>query len=184
MAKTNDIIENPVTHEQIRFLTTSEDSDGKLLKIEFTCKVGAQGPPEHIHPHQSETFEIINGNAGILLNGKEQFLTTGQKVTVPANAPHRFWNAGDNELLMTAEFKPALRTEFFLESVFSIAKQGKANKTGTPRNLFQFGAILNEYYGETFILGPPIIAQKFLAKVIGGLGKLIGYKGFVQYNRN
>ena len=85
---------------------------------------------------------------------------------------------------MTAEFKPALRTEYFLESVFSIAEQGKANKTGTPGNIFQFGAILNEYYGETFIVGPPIIAQKFLAKVIGGFGKLIGYKGFVPYNRN
>lgn len=184
MAKTNDIIENPVTNEKIRFLATSDDSDGKFLKIEFTCKVGAQGPPEHIHPHQSETFEVINGKAGILMNGKEQFLTAGQQVTVPANAPHRFWNAGDNELLMNAEFRPALRTEYFLESVFSLAKQGKANKLGTPRNLFQFGAILNEYYGETFIIGPPIIAQKFLAKVIGGFGKLIGYKGLVQYNRN
>lgn len=183
MAKTNDIIENSVTNENIRFLITSGDSKGELLKVEFKCKVGAQGPPEHIHPHQSETFEVFKGKAGILLNGKEQFLSAGQQVTVPANAPHRFWNAGDDELLMTAEFKPALRTEFFLESMFSLAKQGKVNKIGTPSNLFQFGAILNEHYGELFIIGPPVIAQKFLAKVIGGLGKLIGYKGFVPYNR-
>jgi hypothetical protein len=105
-------------------------------------------------------------------------------VTVPINAPHRFWNAGDTELLMTAEFKPALRTEFFLESIYSLAKQGKSNKAGTPSNLFQFAAILNEHYGEMFIIGPPIIAQKILAKVVGNVAKLFGYKGFVPYDRN
>jgi hypothetical protein len=72
MAKTNDVIENPVVGDKIRFLTTSEDSDGQILKIEFTCKVGAQGPPEHIHA-QSEKFEASSGKAGISMNGKNNF---------------------------------------------------------------------------------------------------------------
>jgi len=44
--------------------------------------------------------------------------------------------------------------------------------------------ILNEYYGEQFIIGPPIPVQKFLAKLVGGFGKLLGYKGFVPFERN
>ncbi|MEO6583307.1 MAG: hypothetical protein ABIO05_03230 [Ferruginibacter sp.] len=44
--------------------------------------------------------------------------------------------------------------------------------------------ILNEYYGETFIVGPPVGVQKFMVKFLGGLGKLLGYKGFIPYDRN
>ena len=184
MAKTNDIIENPVIGDKLKFLVTADDSKGETLKVHLWNKVGAQGPPEHYHPKQTETFVVISGTAGIKCNGKEHTLTAGQTLTVPMNAPHKFWNAGNNELEMTAELKPALRTEFFLETMYSLAKKGKVNKNAIPKNFLHFMTILNEYYGEGFIVGPPVGAQKFMAKVLGGLGKLLGHKGFVPYDRN
>jgi hypothetical protein len=45
----------------------------------------------------------------------------------------------------------------------------------------QFAAILNECYGELFVVGPPIPAQKFMAKVVGRFAKMIGYKGYVPF---
>jgi mannose-6-phosphate isomerase-like protein (cupin superfamily) len=184
MAKTNDIIENPVIGDKLQFLVTAEDSKGELLKVKLWNKIGAQGPPEHIHPKQIEIFEVISGTAGIKLHGTEHILTAGQTVTVPMNAPHTFRNAGENELIMTAELKPALQTEYFLETMYSLAKKGKVNKDSVPNNFLHFMTILNEYYGESFIVGPPVPAQKILAKIAGGLGKFLGYKGFVQYDRN
>ncbi len=184
MAKTNDIIENPVIGDKMQFLITAEDSKGETLKVKVWNKIGAQGPPEHIHPKQTETFEIISGTAGFKLNGKEQNLIAGQTITVPVNAPHKFHNAGDSELVMVVELKPALKTEFFLETFYSLAKKGKSNKNSVPNNFLHFMTILNEYYGEQFIIGPPIPVQKFLAKVVGGFGKLVGYKGFVPFDKN
>jgi mannose-6-phosphate isomerase-like protein (cupin superfamily) len=184
MAKTNDIIENPVIGDKLQFLVTAEDSKGELLKVKLWNKIGAQGPPEHMHPKQIETFEVISGTAGIKLNGREHILTAGQTITVPMNAPHKFRNAGEDELIMIAELKPALRTEYFLESVYSLAKKGKVNKDSVPKNFLHFMTILNEHYGESFIVGPPVPAQKILAKFAGGLGKLLGHKGFVPYNEN
>jgi mannose-6-phosphate isomerase-like protein (cupin superfamily) len=182
MAKTNDIIENPVGGYQIEFLVTAEDSHGRSLKIELWMKVGGHGPPEHMHTKQIETFEVIGGTLGINVSGKEYLLIAGQKITAPINAPHKFWNAGNTEVAMTVELRPALRTEFFMETMYSLAKRGKVNKEGVP-NLLQLAAILNEHYGEGVMVGPPIPAQKFLAKVIGGFAKSIGYKGFVPYDR-
>jgi mannose-6-phosphate isomerase-like protein (cupin superfamily) len=184
MAKTNDIIENPVIGDKLQFLVTADDSKGTSLKIKLWNKIGAQGPPEHMHPKQTETFEIISGTAGIKLNGKEHILTAGQSITVPMNAPHKFRNAGDDELVMTAELKPALRTEYFLETLYSLAKKGKVNKDAVPKSFIHFMTILNEYYGESFIVGPPVPAQKLLSRVLGGLGKFLGYKGFMAYDRN
>ncbi len=168
----------------MQFLITAEDSKGQILRVKVWTKIGAQGPPEHMHPKQTETFEIINGTAGFKLNGKEQILLAGQNITVPMNAPHKFRNAGDNELVMVVELKPALKTEFFLETFYSLAKDGKSDKNSVPNNFLHFMTILNEYYGEQFIIGPPIPVQKLLAKVVGGLGKLLGYKGFVPFDRN
>jgi hypothetical protein len=47
--------------------------------------------------------------------------------------------------------------------------------------LLQFATILNECHGELFIVVPPIISQKFMAKEVGGFAKKIGYKGFIPF---
>jgi hypothetical protein len=57
MAKTNQIIENPVMGDKLKFLITSEDSKGELLKVEVWLKSGAQGSPLHYHPMQSESLK-------------------------------------------------------------------------------------------------------------------------------
>lgn len=184
MAKTNDFIENPVIGDKMQFLTTAEDSRGEALKFKVWFKTGAQGPPEHMHPVQTEVFEVISGTAEFTLNGKLKNLTAGQTIAVPPNAPHKFRNAGDSELVMAVELKPALKSEFFLETFYSLAKKGQTDKNSVPKNFLHWMTILNEYYGEQFIVGPPVGLQKMMAKVVGGFGKLMGYKGFVPYERN
>lgn len=179
MANTNDIIENPVIGDKVQFLITAEDSNGELLKTKLWLKIGAKGTPEHVHPKQLETFEVVTGTAAIKLYGEEHILTAGQKIEIPKNAPHKFSNAGNEELIMIGELMPAMRTEFFIETMYAVAIKGKVNADAVPTDFFQFMTILKEYYGEVFIVGIPIPVQKLMTKVVGGLGKLLGYKGFI-----
>lgn len=183
MATTNQFIENKILGDRARFLVTASDSNGELMKAEMWVKPFGQGPPLHYHPIQTETFEVIRGQMGLMVDGKEMVIKSGEKFTIPANAAHKWFNAGEEELYVIGELRPALKTEFFLESMYSLANQGKTNKEGLPGTL-QFAAILNECYGELFIVGPPIPAQKFMAKVVGRFAKLIGYKGFVPFTKN
>lgn len=182
MAKTHDVITNPTVGDKVEFLVTAEDSNGELLRVQVWIDPGAQGPPEHMHPVQTETFAVVSGTAGLKVNGKTHLLTTDQQMTVPNNTAHKFWNAGDDELVMTVDLKPAFRTEFFLESMYSLANQGKTNKNAVPRNILQFAAILNDCYGEFYLVGPPVFVQKILAKVVGRIGQWLGYKGFVPFD--
>ncbi len=184
MAKTNDIIENPVIGDKLKFLVTASDSNGELLKVHLWNKAGAQGPPEHLHPRQTETFTIVSGTVGFKCNGQEKILTAGQSITAQKNEMHKFWTIGDTPSEMTVELRPALRSEFFLETWYSLAKKGEVKKDSTPRNFLQFMTILDGYYGEAFVAGPPILLQKLMARIFGGLGKMLGYKGFVPYKRN
>ncbi|MEO6348217.1 MAG: cupin domain-containing protein [Aquaticitalea sp.] len=180
MAYTNDMIENPVIGDKVQFLITSEDSKGEILKTKLWLKIGAKGTPEHVHPKQLETFEVISGTARIKLSGEDLILTAGQKIEIPKNAPHKFSNAGDDELIMIGELMPAMRTEFFIETMYAVAIKGKVNSEAIPTDFFQFMTILNEYYGEVFIVGIPIPIQKIVTKVVGGIGKVFGYKGFIS----
>lgn len=181
MAKTNQVIENKTFGDKAKFLVTAEDSKGELLKAELWCKPGGVGPPLHYHPIQSEHFEVVKGELSLICNGQKMILKPGEKFMVSPNDAHKWWNEGNEELIAIVELRPALKTEFFLETVYSLDLQGKTNKkTGLPSPL-QFAAILNECYGELFVVGPPIPAQKFMAKVIGGFAKMIGYKGYIPF---
>lgn len=55
-------------------------------------------PVEHVHLDQEETFTVLEGTFGCVLNGKEIPLKEkGESVVVPAGARHFFYNAGDLE---------------------------------------------------------------------------------------
>jgi len=183
MAQTNQVIENPVIGDKLKFLVTAEDSQGELLKIEIRTKSGAKGTPNHYHPQQTEAFEVIQGKLGIFDNGKTVLLKAGEKYTIEPNSLHRWWPEGDNDLLIHVEVKPAMKTEYFLETMYALAKQGKVNKEALPGPL-QFAAILNECYGELFVENPPVPVQKFMANVVGRMAKYLGYKGYVPFPQN
>ena len=88
------------------------------------------------------------------------------------------------ELILTSELRPALKSEYFIEIVIALASQGKTNAAGVPNNFIQFATILNQHYGELFVTNPPVPVQKHTARLIGGLGKLLGYKGYIPFDRN
>lgn len=180
MAKKNQIIENKTIGDKVKFLVTAEDSNGELLRAELWVKPSGEGPPLHYHPIQKETFNIIKGEMNLICDGKEMVLKTGESFTVLPNSAHKFWNGSNQEAIAIVELVPALKTEYFIETMYALDIQGKTNKKGLP-NLLQFAAMLNENYGELFIVGPPIFVQKFIAKVVGGFAKLIGYKGYIPF---
>jgi hypothetical protein len=53
---------------------------------------------------------------------------------VPAGTPHRFWNAGESELRFVCEIRPALQFESLLETMFSLAADGKTGRKGMPNH--------------------------------------------------
>jgi mannose-6-phosphate isomerase-like protein (cupin superfamily) len=181
MATTNQVIENRTIGDKVRFLVTGADSNGELLRAELWVKPSGEGTPMHYHPIQSETFRIVKGEMNLICEGKEMVLREGESFTVPANTPHKFWNGSGAEAIAIVDLVPALKAEFFLETMYALDMQGKTKKDGLP-HMLQFAAILHECYGELYVVGPPIPVQKFMAKVVGGFAKLIGYKGYIPFS--
>jgi quercetin dioxygenase-like cupin family protein len=180
MTRPGDVIEHPVTRERIIFRQTAQETQGALLQFDDILQAGGIGPPEHIHPHQEERFQVVSGTMGVRVGGREQILHAGESVDVPAGVAHIWWNAGNDELHQITEFRPALQLETFFETFFGLARDGKCDKVGQPKFL-QIAAMCPEY--DIYLSRPPIPIQKALFAVLGPIARLVGYRSsYPQYS--
>ena len=70
MIRQGDQITNPRTGQVMIFLKTSAETNGELLKIECFCPPTLERKPEHIHPFQQNSFEMISGSCIFRLVGR------------------------------------------------------------------------------------------------------------------
>ncbi len=170
MARRNDVIEHPVTGEQIIFLRTAEETNGELVQMGLVVKPAGFVSAAHVHPHQEERFEIQSGALTFAIDGDTRRVAAGGKVVVPAGTPHAWWNADAEEAVAVVEFRPTPKpslpfrsalelrrlTEECFETFFGLAQDGKVDpRTGMPDELW--GAlILLHYHPFAHVVEPPL----------------------------
>jgi quercetin dioxygenase-like cupin family protein len=176
MIRTGDTIENPVTGERVTFLKSAKDTGGEVVVIDTTVAPGGFVAAEHIHPYQSERFEILSGEVEFK-RGKEIVVAKpGEVVIVEPGTPHHFRNLSDKEeIRFRAEVRPALSFETFLETMYGLAADGKTNKKGLP-NPFRLAVIMNEQFDLVRLPFPPVWVQRTGLALGAPLGRLLGYE--------
>jgi quercetin dioxygenase-like cupin family protein len=175
MALKGDEIVNPRTGQRMKFLQTSRDTNGELLQIDCFNLPGGVKEPEHIHPYQENRFEILLGSLMFCIAGKEQLVNSGEVISIPSKVPHFFWNGCNDEVHYIQEFRPALRSEFFFEALFGLARDGKLNEKGTA-NLFLMADFVPDFWNEIRVTKPPEIVQSLLFGILRPVTKLLGYQ--------
>lgn len=180
MAKAGLVIENPVAGDRVVFRRTAADSNGEVLEFDLFADPGAQGPPEHIHPSQEESFTVISGTVRALIRGREHAFTAGEEFVVAAGTPHTWWNDGEEEAQVRVEVRPASRLEDFLKTMYGLAKDGKTNRKGVP-NPLQLAVVARQYFDVIHVARPPLVVQRVVFGVLGPLGRLLGYRADYPY---
>ena len=175
MAKRGDVIEHPVTGERITFLKTSEETNGEYALLDLHVKPHGFVAAPHVHPRLQETFEIRKGTFTFVIDDEKREVGSGEGATVPAGAPHAWWNSGEEEGVAVLEFRPALKAEEFFETFFGLAKDGKVSpKTGLP-NLLWLAVILRSYSDFIYLAKPPLAVQRAIFTPLAAVGRLLGY---------
>lgn len=185
MAPARASIENPVTGERFSIVQSAQETNGAVLQMDFFMRPYGFVAAEHIHPYQEERFKILAGTLHFHVAGRTQVLEAGQALVVPAGTPHKWWNAGAIEGHVLIEFRPAMQTQFFFETLFGLARDGKTDQHGRP-NLFQIAVLAPAYRNE---MQPAAWLDKLLFKmllpVLAPLGRRLGYKArYPQYSEN
>jgi mannose-6-phosphate isomerase-like protein (cupin superfamily) len=174
MIQIGDTIENPVTGERLVFRKTSRETGGQAVVIETFVQPNGFVAAAHVHPSQEERFEVLRGSVGFKVGRKKLVAGPGQRVTVPAGTPHKFWNAGEEEAHFVCEVRPALQFESLLETMFALAADGKTNRKGMP-NPLRLAVIAKAHFDTVQLPFPPALLQRIALAMGSPLGRLAGY---------
>lgn len=134
MITPGDTLENPVTGEHFRFLQTASSSGGELLAFELSLPPGGAVPIPHVHPRQTETFTVLDGEMRFRLGWKHVTSGPGDVVEVAPGVTHGFANAGTTEVRVLVEVRPALAMEAMFAEAVRLASAGLMTRRGLPRN--------------------------------------------------
>jgi mannose-6-phosphate isomerase-like protein (cupin superfamily) len=169
-----DQIENPVTGERIVFHETSSENGGKRVVFETIVQPGGFVASAHVHPFQTECFEVVSGTLG-MRRGKDKLeLHAGEDVIVEQGTPHKFWNAGEDEVRFLCTVTPALQFERLIATMYTLAADGKTNKKGMP-NPLRLAVIAKHHFDDVRLPKIPHALQK-LGLVMGApAGRILGY---------
>ena len=161
--------------EKIIFKEIVREPDGDKVVLSGTCLPNA-GPNMHVHFKQDEGFKVVKGKMAYQVLGKEPvFCKEGDAVTFTRNIPHRFWNAGEDELEISGWVKPADNLIFFLTTLYNAMQRGKG---GQPEN-FDAAFLLMRYRNEYDMPTLPFFVKKVIIPVTYFMGKVLGkYKKF------
>jgi quercetin dioxygenase-like cupin family protein len=138
-------LENPVTGERFTFTHTAATSDGELLAFDFALRAGGAVPMPHVHPVQTERFEVVAGRMRFRVGLRTRIAEAGDVVEVGPGVMHSFANAGDGEARLRIEVRPALDMEQMLAEVVEMAQAGRMGRRGLPRSPFALASLARRY---------------------------------------
>jgi quercetin dioxygenase-like cupin family protein len=155
-------LENPVTGERFTFIHTAASTDGELLAFDFALRPGSAVPLPHVHPIQTERFEVTAGRMRFRVGLRTIVAGPGDVVEVAPGVMHSFANAGDEEARLRVEVRPALAMEEMFAEVVELARAGRMNRRGLPRNLRELARLARKYDQEAHAPFLGVRVQRFL----------------------
>ena len=141
-------LENPVTGERFTFTQTAASTGGELLAFDFALRPGGAVPIPHVHPVQTERFEVTGGRMTFRVGLRKIEAGPGDVVEVAPGVAHSFANASDDEAQLRVEVRPALSMEEMFAEVVAMAQAGRMNRRGMPRNLLDLADLARRYDQE------------------------------------
>jgi len=114
----------------------------ELHEMRVTYAPGSPLPPAHLHPAQTERFEVHEGSLVFVVDGVERVVTAGEAIDIAPGAVHQAHNPHDVPAVATWQTRPALRSGEFHCAV------AEARGSGDVGRLL---AVVEEY-ADVFVL--------------------------------
>lgn len=149
--------------------------EGNRLILEGFCKPNA-GPAMHVHFRQDEGITVVSGKIGYQILGEAPcYGGPGDSFTFKRGVPHRFWNAGEEELHINGWVDPAENLIFFLSSLYTALNNGSDNRP----EIFDAAYLTLRYKGEYDAIDIPVFVKKVIMPVALFIGRITGrYRKF------
>ena len=174
-------LENPVTGERFTFIDTAATTGGELLAFDFALRPGGAVPIPHVHPIQTERFEVHAGQMRFRVGLRTRLAGPGDVIEVAPGVMHSFANAGEEEARLRVEVRPALAMEQMFADVVALAQAGRMTRRGLPRSPLELAALARRYDREAHapLLGIGLQRLLLAPLVFAGRHPRVGLAGAV-----
>jgi quercetin dioxygenase-like cupin family protein len=173
--RTGDVLQNPATGELMRFVKAAADTNGEYVLVEVIVEPNGSVAAAHVHPYQTEPLEVLEGEVTFKVGRKKVVAKAGETLVVEPGTAHKFWNSGSVDARFRCEVRPALQFEQLIETMFSLAADGKTNKKGMP-NPFRLAVIAQAHLVDVQLPVVPLWMQKLALSMGAPLGRALGYE--------
>src|SRR5688500_5540455 len=118
---------------------------------------------------------------GLRVVGVECVHGAGEVMVASAGYPAAACNGRGAAVHVLVDFRPALRTEIAFETLAGLARDGKTNMAGAPRNPLQLALILREFEEEIYFVRPRLAVQRVILGALAFIWRLLGYRAEYLY---
>ena len=177
---------DPITQTRLVVVKGAQETGGRGWVTEVHCpEKAAPWVAPHVHRTWTETFEILQGEAGYRLGTAVQTLRKGETIVMPPGVPHAHpWNTGSGIMIYRHTNDFGATTPEAVHDVLGafatingLAGEGRIGKNGVPKNLLQAAATirtLTKHGG--FDAALPISFQLAFSATLGRLAEALGYR--------
>lgn len=117
----------------LQYLVTRHESDGAFHEMRAIYEPGSPSPPTHLHPHQTEIFQVEEGALRFVIDGIEHVVGSGASIVVEPGQIHTVRNENDDRPAVARwRTEPALATGEFFEAL-AVAKNDLGQVLGVVR---------------------------------------------------
>ncbi len=149
----------------------SSQTGGDYVEMEFVLPSGCVPPPPHVHPHQVEEYEVLEGSFELVVGGTWRTLGVGDRASVPQAALHTFRNRSGAVVRVRNWHRPAMRFEEFIERTSVALRAAGITRKRDPRVYICLSNVMLQF-GDTLVPGRR--RERVPMQVLARLGALLG----------
>jgi mannose-6-phosphate isomerase-like protein (cupin superfamily) len=173
-APTNALLDFNPTVGMVVEGTPPNDPDRNPWRVTMAFAPGFAGPPQHMHPHQEESYEVLSGVLDVFIDGQWRELGAGEYITVPAGAPHTIRNLHHEEMRAVNVHAPALDFPDYMAGLHDLVRSGKvrALPPKDPRSVIYLSMLFTAHERTLTSIKPP----QRLIRILAFVGRRLGYR--------
>jgi quercetin dioxygenase-like cupin family protein len=170
MPRAGDVLDLSSIGAIVHVKKTSKETQGRSFEMEWELFPNTGGTPVHIHPHATESYEVLAGELDLYVDGSWTRVSAGGKASVAPGVPHTFRNASDAPTRVYNTHAPAMRYGEYFEGLHRVVRSC-AVPAGrlTLKAMLYLSVLMTTYEEEIRCIKPPHALMRILALVARSL---------------
>lgn len=171
MPRAGDVLDLSPIGAIFHVVKTAKETQGGSFEMEWELFPKTGGTPVHIHPHATESYEVLAGELDLYVDGTWRRLSAGEAASVDPGIPHTFRNASSAPARVYNTHAPAMRYGEYFEGLHRIVSSGAVRHGRmTLKAVLYLSMLMTSFEDEIRSVKPPHSLMRILASAATWLG--------------